>query len=180
VQPVIAAPPILAAEASPQLSTSSVETAPPPAPLAGYRLRVISGLVDYVAPVIVLNLLLSIGVATENAVWRLLLTVVGYLGVFGFAVWNSVYLQGKTGQSLGRRVARTKLVDADTAEAVGFARAMGRQLCHIGEFGVGFLWPLWDPMRQTFADKIAATVVVRLDGDQCQATPKITAPDGSS
>jgi uncharacterized RDD family membrane protein YckC len=171
---------MLAAEASPRPSASSTDTALPPAPLAGYKLRVISGLVDYAAPVIVLNLLLSIGVATENAVWQLLLAVVGYLGVFGFVVWNSGYLQGKTGQSLGRRVARTKLVDADTAEPVGFARAIGRQLCHIGEFGVGFLWPLWDPKRQTFADKIAATVVARLDGDRREVTLKITAPDGSS
>ncbi len=25
---------------------------------------------------------------------------------------------------------------------------------------VGWLWPLWDPKRQTFADKIMSTVVV--------------------
>lgn len=169
-----------AAAASPQLSTSTTESPPPPPPLAGYKSRVISGLVDYAAPVIVLNLLLSIGVATESVVWYLVLAVVGYLGVFGFVVWNSGYLQGKTGQSLGRRVARTKLVDADTAAPVGFARAMGRQLCHIGEFGIGLLWPLWDRKRQTFADKIAATVVVRLDRDPPEAAPKITAPDESS
>ncbi len=30
-----------------------------------------------------------------------------------------------------------------------------------GLFYVGYLWPLWDAERQTFADKIIQTVVVR-------------------
>lgn len=117
-------------------------------------------MIDYVAPVIVLNLLLSVGVVTG---WRLVLAAVGYLGLLGFEVWNSGYLQGTTGQSLGRRVANTTLVTIETGQPVGFGRAVARQFCHGLEFGIGYLWPLWDGKRQTFADKIVKTVVIRVD-----------------
>jgi hypothetical protein len=64
-------------------------------------------LIDYVAPVIVLSLLLFLGVHTGGTAWRLVLAVVGYLGLLGFVIWNSGYLQGTPERSLGRRVART-------------------------------------------------------------------------
>ncbi|MGH3837958.1 MAG: RDD family protein [Pseudonocardiaceae bacterium] len=135
-----------------------------PGPLADFAARAISFLIDYVTPVIVLNILLSIGVASGNVVLRSVLTVVGYLGLGAFGLWNSGYLQGTTGQSVGRRVARTKLVKIETGQPVGFGRALLRQFCHSLEFFIGFLWPLWDDKRQTFADKIVGTVVIRVEG----------------
>ncbi|MBA2473886.1 MAG: RDD family protein [Pseudonocardiales bacterium] len=129
-----------------------------PQPLAGFGARAISFLIDYVVPVIVLNLLISLGVVTGSPS----LAVVGCLGLLGFGVWNSGYLQGTTGRSLGRRVANTKLVTIETGRPVGFGGAVARQICHALEFGIGYLWPLWDGKRQTFADKIARTVVIRI------------------
>ena len=40
--------------------------------------------------------------------------------------------------------------------------ALVRDLAHIvdGFFYLGYLWPLWDATRQTFADKICSTVVL--------------------
>ncbi|MGH3873572.1 MAG: hypothetical protein ACRDSR_19035 [Pseudonocardiaceae bacterium] len=38
------------------------------------------------------------------------IVVATYLGLIVFAVWNSGYRQGATGQSIGRQVTRTKLV----------------------------------------------------------------------
>jgi uncharacterized RDD family membrane protein YckC len=139
--------------------------AEPPAPesLAGFGARTISFAIDYVAPLTVLNLLLSLGVTTGS-------TIVGCLTLLGFAIWNSGYLQGTTGQSLGRRAAKTKLVNAETGRLTGFGPAVVRQICHGLEFGIGYLWPLWDGKRQTFADKIVRTVVIRVD-----VPPKITA-----
>ncbi|MGH3811285.1 MAG: RDD family protein, partial [Pseudonocardiaceae bacterium] len=95
-----------------------------PGPLADFAARAISFLIDYVTPVIVLNILLSIGVASGNVVLRSVLTVVGYLGLCAFGLWNSGYLQGTTGQSVGRRVARTKLVKIETGRPIGFGRAL--------------------------------------------------------
>ncbi len=131
-------------------------------PLAGFGARVISCLIDYVAPVIVLNLLISLGVVLGSPIWPPVLGAVGYLGLLSFGIWNSGYLQGSTGQSLGRRLAHTKLVTIETGQPVGFGSAMARQICHGVEFGIGYLWPLWDVKRQTFADKISNTVVIRV------------------
>jgi hypothetical protein len=122
-------------------------------------------LIDYVAPAIVLNLLLSLGAVTGGMAWRLVLAVVGSLGILGFGIWNSGYLQGTTGRSVGRWVARTKLVMIGNGQPVGFGRSLTRQICHGLEFGIGYLWPLWDGKRQTFADKIVGTVVIRVDSE---------------
>jgi hypothetical protein len=65
-------------------------------------------LIDYLAPLIGLSLLLVLGVLTGGPAWRLVLAVVGYLGLLGFGIWNSGYLQGTPGGSLGRRVARAR------------------------------------------------------------------------
>ncbi|MFN2479056.1 MAG: RDD family protein [Pseudonocardiaceae bacterium] len=132
-------------------------------PLAGFGARVISCLIDYVAPAIGLSLLLYLGVVLGSPTWSPVLAAVGYLGLLGFGIWNSGYLQGTTGRSLGRRVAHTKLVAIETGQPVGFGSAMARQICHGVEFGIGYLWPLWDGKRQTFADKIGNTVVIRVD-----------------
>lgn len=142
--------------------TTVVDVVRVPGPLADFRARTVSFLIDYVAPVVVLNLLLAIGAITGSTAWRLMLVTGGYLWLMGFCLWNSGYRQGTMGQSLGRRVANTKLVGIETGEPVGFRRAVVRQICHLVELGVGFLWPLWDGKRQTFADKIVGTVVVNV------------------
>lgn len=154
------------AEAIPPLGSPDVHTPPPagqlPGPPVGFGARAISFLIDFVAPIIVLSLLLSIAVTTGSTALSLVIAVVGFLALLGFGISNSSYLQGVTGQSLGKRVARTKLVDAATGQPVGFSRATARQIGHELEFGAGYLRPLWDGRRQTVADKIARTVVVRV------------------
>jgi uncharacterized RDD family membrane protein YckC len=116
------------------------------------------------APVIILKLLLAFAAPIGSTGWRLVIDAVGGLGLIGFGIWNSGYLQGATGCSIGRRVAGTKLVAIPTGQPVGVRRALARQLCHVVDIGVGFLWPLGDRKRQTFADKIVGTVVVRTGG----------------
>lgn len=135
-----------------------------PGPLADFGTRAVSSLIDYVIPMIALNVLFTIGVATGTVALSPMLTVVGYLGLFAFIGWNSCYRQGTTGQSVGRQGAATMLVAMKTGQPIGFGRAVLRQLCHSLEFFVGYLWPLWDANRQTFADKIAGTVVIRIEG----------------
>jgi uncharacterized RDD family membrane protein YckC len=136
-------------------------------PLAGFGARVVSFSIDFLIPVITLNLILAIGSTAGGTAWRIMLAVVGYLGLLGFGLWNSGYLQGTTGRSLGRRVADTRLVMMETSQPVGFGRAVARQICHLLEFGIGYLCPLWDGKHQTFADKIVGTVVVRAGRAAC-------------
>jgi uncharacterized RDD family membrane protein YckC len=117
----------------------------------------IPGLLAGVAVLPVLLLLDSVG---------LVLSLVVYLAVFGFALWSSGYRQGTTGQSLGRQVMDTKLVSATTGAPIGFGTAFVRQIAHVIDglpFYLGYFRPLWDARRQTFADSICETVVVRAD-----------------
>ena len=85
-----------------------------------------------------------------------------YLAMFAFALWNVVFRQGRTGYSLGKSVLGIKLVKDGSDEVVGAGRTFLRQLAHILDsiFYIGYLWPLWDAKRQTFADKICTTVVL--------------------
>jgi uncharacterized RDD family membrane protein YckC len=80
----------------------------------------------------------------------------------GWTLYNRWLVAGRTGQSLGKRVTKIKLVGELTDAPIGPMNAFLRDLVHIldGMAYVGYLWPLWDDKRQTFADKIVRTVVV--------------------
>ena len=80
----------------------------------------------------------------------------------GWTIYNRWLVGGRTGQSLGKRVTKIRLVSELTDAPIGPMNAFLRDLVHIldGMAYVGFLWPLWDDKRQTFADKIMRTVVV--------------------
>ncbi len=91
------------------------------------------------------------------------LIALGYLAAFGLQLWNRVFRQGRTGQSWGKKIVGIRLVAEHTGQPVGAGLAFGREICHVldGFLYLGYLWPLWDDKRQTFADKICSTVVVR-------------------
>ena len=128
---------------------------PPPAAgeYASWGLRVQSALVDAVGPSIVAYLIFF----ASRPLGGLLL-----LASFGWALYNS-YLGGETGQSIGKKMAGTKLVSLQTGQPIGGGLGIGRYFVHIldGFCMLGYLWPLWDKQRQTFADKILSTVVVK-------------------
>jgi uncharacterized RDD family membrane protein YckC len=88
----------------------------------------------------------------------------GALATVGVWLWNTVWRQGRTGQSLGKSWLSLRLVDSATHAAIGPGMSFIRQLAHIVDAlpcYLGFLWPLWDAQRQTFADKIVGTLVIR-------------------
>ena len=88
--------------------------------------------------------------------------VVGYIAQIVFLFWNLVR-QGKTGQTIGKGVLNIRLVRLDGINPPGVGLSIGRAFLHIVDAlpcYLGFLWPLWDDKRQTFADKILNTVVV--------------------
>jgi uncharacterized RDD family membrane protein YckC len=92
----------------------------------------------------------------------LLLILVGVITSVAFFVWNTCMKQGRTGYSIGKGVLGTKLIAEQTGQPIGAGMAFVRYLCHILDSicYVGYLWPLWDAKRQTFADKIMKTVVI--------------------
>ncbi len=92
----------------------------------------------------------------------IVLTVVLFLLTLGFNIWNRIFRQGRTGSSLGKQLLGITVIAEQTSTPIGAGRTFLRQLAHIvdGFCYIGYLWPLWDPKRQTFADKIMTTVVV--------------------
>ncbi len=92
----------------------------------------------------------------------LVLVLVGYALMIGIAIWNRYFKAGRTGQSWGKKVVGIRLVREVDGQPIGAGMAFARDLAHTldGFFYLGYLWPLWDPKRQTFADKICSTVVL--------------------
>ncbi len=78
-------------------------------------------------------------------------------------VWIRGIQQGGTGQSIGKRAVGIRLLKEADGQPMGVAMALVRDIVHIVDspFYLGYLWPLWDAKKQTFADKILTTVVVK-------------------
>ncbi len=92
-----------------------------------------------------------------------ILLVLGY--VIQIAATIRMYIQrGHLGYDVGDRVLGQTLVSEPTGQPVGSGMTVFvRNLAHILDAlacYIGFLWPLWDAKRQTFADKVMTHVVL--------------------
>ncbi len=92
----------------------------------------------------------------------IIIGIVIMLGGFGWQIYNRWVVAGRTGQSLGKRVTKIRLIGELTNAPIGPLNAFLRDLVHTldGFAYVGYLWPLWDDKRQTFSDKLMNTIVV--------------------
>jgi len=75
------------------------------------------------------------------------------------------YLNGATGQTPGKRVVGIRLQRDSDGQLLGGGMGIAREFAHLVDtftLLLGWLWPLWDTKRQTFADKIVGTVAVRV------------------
>lgn len=100
-------------------------------------------------------------VNTSTTGGSILLAVLMYLIVLAIYIYNRCYLGGQ-GQSFGKKTLNLVLVAEATGQPIGTGKAFLRDLCHILDSlacYVGWLFPIWDAKRQTFADKIMTTVV---------------------
>ena len=107
----------------------------------------------------------------------ILATILGDAGfvfilvTYAFAIAAAVrfFIQrGHLGYDIGDRIVGQRLVREQTNQPMGSGWSVfGRAIAHILDAlpcYVGFLWPLWDAKKQTFADKIVTTVVVTDNG----------------
>jgi uncharacterized RDD family membrane protein YckC len=125
-----------------------------PATYANWGQRVAAYLIDIV-PIAVIVI---IGSATRSLILLLLFALIA-LVVNGYNRW---YMAGTTGQSWGKKALHLNLVYESNGEPTGTGIAFARDICHILDSltcYIGWLWPIWDAKRQTFADKIVSTVV---------------------
>jgi uncharacterized RDD family membrane protein YckC len=122
---------------------------------ANWGQRVAAALID-LAPGIVLSII-------NSAIGSAAVSYLIFLISLGITIYNRWYMGGRTGQSWGKMVLKIKLIGESTGQPIGMGMAFGRDIVHIVDFlpcFIGFLFPLWDAKRQTFADKILNTVVV--------------------
>ena len=144
----------------PQYGVAPQYGAPPPGyaggtELASWGLRAQSGLVDWFGPFVLAGIVQQV---SYN------LGVLLSLAALAWALYNA-YLQGSTGQSTGKKMAGTRLVRAADGQLIGGGAGVGRAFVHILDglpCYLGYLWPLWDAQKQTFADKIMGTLVVKV------------------
>jgi uncharacterized RDD family membrane protein YckC len=129
------------------------------AKLASWPWRMASGLIDYVPLYVVLAIF-----AAAHA------TAVGFVITVIVILANNVYMQGTTGQSLGKRLVGTRVVSAvDSGPTTftfvypGVGRCLWRQLCHIVDtilLYTGYLRPLWQRQYRCWSDSLSKTVVL--------------------
>jgi uncharacterized RDD family membrane protein YckC len=96
-----------------------------------------------------------------GAIWFIVGGLIMLLGMV-WNVYNRWFVAGRTGQSLGKRVTKIRLIGEPSNAPIGPMNAFLRDIVHTldGFAYVGYLWPLWDDKKQTFSDKIMRTIVV--------------------
>ncbi|MBB5956280.1 putative RDD family membrane protein YckC [Saccharothrix tamanrassetensis] len=137
--------------------------APPATGYAEWGSRAVGALIDYVAPGVIVAILVIVGSVSGDPTIALVLSGVGYLALLGWLIYNSWYLAGTTGQSYGKKMAKIKLLKEETGQPIGFGNAFVRHLCHAVDSlpcYAGWFAPLWEAKKQTWADKILGTIVV--------------------
>lgn len=160
-QPPYAAPPPYGQQPYP---TPGYGYAPPAAGYASWIQRVGAYLVDLLVIGVPGGLLIGVGAAVGGGGGAFLL-VIGYLVLIGLWLWNYVFRQGNTGQTIGKEQLGIKLIRESDGQPVGPGMSFARGVAHVVDnlaCYIGWLWPLWDAKSQTFADKICSTVVVRV------------------
>lgn len=127
--------------------------------LATWGRRAIGGLIDFLVPAIVVSIIINMVMPNGgygSSALALALNV-------GWWVYNTGYRVATTGYSFGHKIAKVRVVMEDTGQTPPQNTSMLRSVAHLlDEFAclIGWLFPLWDAKKQTFADKIAKTVVI--------------------
>jgi uncharacterized RDD family membrane protein YckC len=81
--------------------------------------------------------------------------------IFGFVYY--IYLEGKPGQTIGKKLMGIRIVDAKSGGRIGYGSAVVRYFGRIISglpLGLGYFWMIWDDNKQTWHDKFANSVVV--------------------
>ncbi|MFI5910182.1 RDD family protein [Dactylosporangium sp. NPDC051541] len=130
---------------------------------ATWPIRVGAYLVDVVPAAILGGIGYALGGPTADDPTIGPLYYVFALLALAYTIYNRWYLGGQ-GQSLGKKALGIRLVKEQTGQPLGFGGAFVRDIAHIVDAiicYIGFLFPLWDAKRQTLADKITGSLVVK-------------------
>jgi uncharacterized RDD family membrane protein YckC len=134
-------------------------------PPAGFWRRFVAALIDGVVVAVVGDIL---GAVLGHRPHSVQLWVSGGNG-FGLLI-SAVYFtffHGRTGQTPGNAALGIRVVDARSrlGEPIGYGRALLRWVVSLVSgvlIGLGYLWMLWDGRKQTWHDKAAGSLPVRV------------------
>lgn len=135
--------------------------------LAPWHLRAGAFAIDVLPAIAVVAtmLLTFFTVPLHGPWWWVCLSIAGV--VFLLMLVNRLLLPAVTGWSLGRAWCGVAVVRRD-GSAPGAWTLLLRDLAHLLDTAsllVGWLWPLWDSRRRTFADMLVRTEVQRVEHD---------------
>jgi len=131
--------------------------------LASWGERAVAFLIDLVivvVPAIVLYVLALIFGTVSDVLFFLVAfvawvySIVAGLYIIGF--------QNGLGASPGKKITGLRVIGDETGRPIGGGMGIVRYFAHIVDSlicYIGWFFPLWDPQRQTIADKIMKTVV---------------------
>ncbi len=129
--------------------------------LARWHIRAAAFVVDVLPGLAVVATMALVwrAVPVNSAWWWISVSVLAVAALL--TMTNRVILPALSGWSLGRALMGIAVVHKD-GDSVGAARLLCRELAHLLDtlsVFVGWLWPLWDPRRRTFADLLLRTEV---------------------
>lgn len=144
--------------------------APPPSPWTsqpgparekgGIGARLLAYIIDLLIAFIPFLVLAAIG--GENGG----LGAFGVLVLIGVFLWNIVYRQGTTGQSVGKSAVNVTLLGKDDYQPIGIGKSLGRALLgwvFNSIFPIDLIWALFDRQNQRLVDKILNTNVFKAE-----------------
>ncbi|MFM8857039.1 MAG: RDD family protein [Actinomycetota bacterium] len=152
---------------------------------ASYGRRILALLIDAVCTGGLAGVTIGLGIASVfSETVRPLgvgLLIISPFVVLGFQLWNAVFRQGRTGQTVGKSLMGTKLVSTETGSPVGAGSAFVRGLVAwalnmvtAGLFSiVDLLFPAFDKNGQRVVDKMLKMQVTPVSA---AASPTAPAP----
>lgn len=133
--------------------------------LDGVIVGVVGGIIGLVMGIIVGLILVATGSSSKDLTTSILGGVVQIVNG-GLTLGYYIYFTGKNGQTLGKKALGIKVIKKDSMQVPGYMSAFLREV--VGKFlsaivfGLGYLWMLWDKDKQTWHDKIAGTIVIKI------------------
>ncbi len=106
-----------------------------------------------------------LGLNSTSSVYTMLKSIVNVL-MYLVGIVYYIYYIGHTGQTFGKRAMGIKLVRLSDNLPIGYIGAFLREI--VGKFIsafvllLGYIWMLWDSNKQTWHDKIANSVVIKI------------------
>ena len=154
-------------EAEKTQATPAVDEAVPNE-LAGWHIRAAAFIIDVLPGLALVTTmtLVWLAVPLRSVWWWLTVSVLAAAALL--TMINRVVLPAIRGWSLGRALMGIAVMGPGGA-SVGMGQLLCRDLAHLLDtlsVFVGWLWPLWDPRRRTFADLLLGTEVRCVERDR--------------